>query len=94
MDGGVARRAAIGTMCSKSRPSPWYRNLVAIVRLAVIRLGGSDTMPLDQLGAAIIFAPADALVPAARGDGERRERGVRRHPHERHSGILHSFLPD
>ena len=42
----------------------------------------------SALDAAIIFAPVGALVPAAlRARRERRHRGLRRHPHERHPGL-------
>ena len=39
----------------------------------------------EELDAALIFAPAGELVPAAlRARGEGRQRRLRRHPHERH----------
>ena len=48
--------------------------------------GGSDEAPPEPLDAALIFAPAGGLVPAAlRGGRARRDGGMRRHPHERHS---------
>ena len=47
--------------------------------------GGSDEPPPEELDAAIIFAPAGELVPAALCARRPRRRGrLRRHPHERH----------
>ena len=50
--------------------------------------GDSDATAPAPLDAALIFAPAGALIPAAlAGDGTRRHRRLRRHPHERHTGV-------
>jgi propanol-preferring alcohol dehydrogenase len=51
--------------------------------LGVVWAGGSEQAPPERLDAAIIFAPVGALVPAAQG----RARGLRRHPHVRHSEL-------
>ena len=44
--------------------------------------------PPEELDAALIFAPAGELVPAAlRARRQGRRGGLRRHPHERHPGV-------
>ena len=49
--------------------------------------GGSDQRPPEELDAALLFAPVGSLVPQALRAGARRDRGLRRHPYERYSGI-------
>ena len=50
--------------------------------------GGSDERPPEELDAAIIFAPCrGAGAGGAEGLTQRRRRGVRRHPYERHPGL-------
>ncbi len=57
-------------------------------RLGAVWAGDSDELPPAELDAAIIFAPVGALVPAAlRATAQGRRRGLRRHPHERHSRL-------
>ncbi len=50
--------------------------------------GASSEEPPEPLDAAIIFAPAGELVPAAlRGHRQGRDRGLRGHPHVRHPSL-------
>ena len=52
---------------------------------AASRRGAADDAPPEPLDAAILFAPAGELVPAAlRGARPRRHAGRRRHPPHRH----------
>ena len=61
--------------------------------LGAVWAGGSDHPPPEPLDAAIIFAPAGELVPAAlRGSAQGRACRLRRHPHERHPSFPYSIL--
>ncbi len=54
-------------------------------RLGAVWAGSSAERPPEELDAAIIFAPVGAAHPRGpEGLGQRRGRGQRRHPHERH----------
>jgi alcohol dehydrogenase, propanol-preferring len=56
-------------------------------RLGAVWAGGSEQLPDQPLDAAIIYAAAGPLVPAAPRGAQGRPRGMRGHPYERHSEL-------
>ena len=81
--GGAARGAA---RCSPSRARAIPTAQQFARSLGADWAGGSDEPPPEPLDAALIFAPVgDAGAGGAARDRARRHRGLRRHPHERHS---------